>query len=90
MWIDNQFLAWTADGRFDYGYLETVRPAWIEIQDFRIENSNAQESPMGEKEGSTQKLLEYFGFWGAGVRPHPKNRKQPFSAPKKRFCLTIG
>ncbi len=38
MWIDNQFLAWTADGRFDYGYLETVRPAWIEIKDFQIES----------------------------------------------------
>ena len=38
IWIDNQFLAWTADGRFDYGYLETVRPAWIEIKDFQIES----------------------------------------------------
>jgi hypothetical protein len=38
MWIDNQFLATTADGRFDYGYLETVSPAWIEIKDFRIES----------------------------------------------------
>jgi hypothetical protein len=37
MWIDNQFLAWTSNGRFDYGYLETARPAWIEIRDFRLE-----------------------------------------------------
>jgi hypothetical protein len=37
IWIDNQFLAWTANGRFDYGSLENALPAWIEIKDFRLE-----------------------------------------------------
>ena len=51
MWIDNQFLAWTADGRFDYGYLETVSPAWIEIQDFRIESLEGAEILPARKTG---------------------------------------
>ena len=37
IWIDNQFLAWSSDGRFDYGDLETVLPAWVEIKEFQME-----------------------------------------------------
>jgi hypothetical protein len=37
LWIDNQFLAWSSNGRFDYGSLETACPAWIEIKDFHLE-----------------------------------------------------
>jgi hypothetical protein len=37
LWIDNQFFAWAPNGRINYGNLETVRPAWIEIKDFNLE-----------------------------------------------------
>ena len=37
VWVDNQFLAWSPDGRFEYGNLGTVLPAWIEIKELQLE-----------------------------------------------------
>jgi len=32
LWIDNQYAAWTADGRVRLGSLENHEPAWIELK----------------------------------------------------------
>jgi len=37
LWVDNQFFAWSPNGRFDYGNLETVLPVWVEIKEFHLE-----------------------------------------------------
>jgi hypothetical protein len=37
IWIDNQFLAWTPNGRLGYGNLETPQPCWVEIKDLHLE-----------------------------------------------------
>jgi hypothetical protein len=39
IWIDNQYMAWTPNGRLGYGNLETLHPAWIEIKDFHLERA---------------------------------------------------
>ncbi len=37
IWIDNQYAAWTGDGRIGMGTLQNPEPAWIEIRDLRME-----------------------------------------------------
>jgi hypothetical protein len=37
LWIDNQFAAWTPEGRLGYGVLENA-PAWMEIKGLKIEH----------------------------------------------------
>jgi hypothetical protein len=37
LWVDNQFLAWSPNGRFEYGNLGTELPAWIEIKELQLE-----------------------------------------------------
>jgi hypothetical protein len=32
VWIDNQYAAYTPDGRVAYGKLKTVQPAWLEVE----------------------------------------------------------
>ena len=39
IWIDNQYLAWTPNGHLGYGNLETLHPAWVEIEDFHLERA---------------------------------------------------
>jgi hypothetical protein len=39
LWIDNQYAAWTPDGRLRYGFLPNPQPAWLEIVDLTIEQS---------------------------------------------------
>lgn len=36
IWIDNQYLAFDPQGRFASGYLNTTRPAWVEIDQLEI------------------------------------------------------
>ncbi|HMD88810.1 MAG TPA: hypothetical protein VKF38_06580, partial [Anaerolineaceae bacterium] len=38
LWIDNQFAAFPPDGRLRFGTLENPAPAWLEIQDIKIES----------------------------------------------------
>jgi hypothetical protein len=37
LWIDNQYAAFTPDGRLGYGFLSNSQPAWIEVSDLAIE-----------------------------------------------------
>lgn len=37
LWIDNQYAAWTPDGRLRYGFLANHQPAWLEIADFSLD-----------------------------------------------------
>ncbi len=37
IWIDNQYAAWTLDGKIGMGTLQNPEPAWIEIRDFCVE-----------------------------------------------------
>ncbi len=39
IWIDNQYLAWTPNGHLGYGNLEALKPAWVEIEDFRLDRA---------------------------------------------------
>ncbi len=36
IWIDNQYAAFTPDGRIGFGILENPEPAWLEIKDVNI------------------------------------------------------
>jgi hypothetical protein len=36
IWIDNQFAAFTPEGRIGFGVLENPEPAWLEIKDINI------------------------------------------------------
>src|SRR5574340_1766336 len=36
IWIDNQYAAFTPEGRLGYGTLENLTPAWLEIRDLEI------------------------------------------------------
>ncbi len=38
LWIDNQYAAWTPEGRLKYGTL-AAEPQWIEVKDLEIEDS---------------------------------------------------
>jgi hypothetical protein len=38
LWVDNQFAAFSPDGRIRFGTLENPEAAWIEIQDLRVES----------------------------------------------------
>ena len=37
IWIDNQFAAFTPEGKIGFGVLENPEPAWLEIKDLNIE-----------------------------------------------------
>ena len=37
IWIDNQYAAFTPEGKFGFGVLENPEPAWLEIKDLNIE-----------------------------------------------------
>ena len=39
IWIDNQFLSFTPDGRLGYGRLACNKPAWLEIKDLEVVRS---------------------------------------------------
>jgi hypothetical protein len=36
IWIDNQFAAFTPEGRIGFGVLENPEPAWLEIKDIEL------------------------------------------------------
>lgn len=36
IWIDNQYAAFTPDGKIGFGVLENPKPAWLEIEDLKI------------------------------------------------------
>ena len=38
IWIDNQYAAFTPEGRIGFGVLENPEPAWLEIKDLEIKN----------------------------------------------------
>jgi len=38
LWIDNQYAAWTPDGRLRYGFLANPQPAYLEIDDIAIKD----------------------------------------------------
>ena len=37
IWIDNQYAAFTPEGKIGFGVLENSEPAWLEIKDLKIE-----------------------------------------------------
>lgn len=36
IWIDNQFAAFTPEGKIGFGVLENPEPAWLEIKDLEV------------------------------------------------------
>ena len=36
IWIDNQFAAFTPEGKIGFGVLENPEPAWLEIEDINV------------------------------------------------------
>ena len=36
IWIDNQYAAFTPEGKIGFGVLENPEPAWLEIKDIEI------------------------------------------------------
>jgi hypothetical protein len=36
IWIDNQYAAFTPEGKIGFGVLENPEPAWLEIKDLEI------------------------------------------------------
>jgi len=41
IWIDNQFAAFRPDGRWKFGTLENFTPAWMEVEDLRLNEIGA-------------------------------------------------
>ncbi len=39
IWIDNQYAAFSPDGKFGFGVLENPEPAWLEIKEINIHES---------------------------------------------------
>jgi hypothetical protein len=37
IWIDNQYAAFTPEGRVGFGVLENPEPAWLEVKDIAVE-----------------------------------------------------
>jgi hypothetical protein len=37
IWIDNQFAAFTPEGKVGFGVLENTEPSWLEIKDINVE-----------------------------------------------------
>jgi hypothetical protein len=37
IWIDNQFAAFTPEGKIGFGVLATPDPAWLEVKDINLE-----------------------------------------------------
>lgn len=42
IWIDNQFAAFTPEGRIGFGVLENPEPAWLELKDIVINEEDSQ------------------------------------------------
>jgi hypothetical protein len=38
LWIDNQYAAFPPDGRLHFGTLQNLQPAWLEVEDIKIES----------------------------------------------------
>jgi hypothetical protein len=38
IWIDNQYAAFTPEGRIGFGVLENPEPAWLEVKDIVIKS----------------------------------------------------
>ena len=38
IWIDNQYAAFTPEGKIGFGVLENPEPAWLEVKDVEIQN----------------------------------------------------
>jgi hypothetical protein len=36
IWIDNQYAAFTLEGKIGFGVLENPEPAWLEIKDVEV------------------------------------------------------
>jgi len=36
IWIDNQYAAFTPDGKIGFGVLENPEPAWLEVKDIEV------------------------------------------------------
>jgi hypothetical protein len=36
IWIDNQYAAFTPEGKIGFGVLENAEPAWLEIKDLDL------------------------------------------------------
>jgi hypothetical protein len=37
IWIDNQYAAFTPEGKIGFGVLENPEPAWLEVRDIEID-----------------------------------------------------
>jgi len=48
IWIDNQYAAFTPEGKIGFGVLENPEPAWLEIKDIDVRSgaSNGQSKPL--------------------------------------------
>lgn len=42
IWIDNQYAAFTPEGRIGFGVLENPEPAWLEIKDLELEQNRPE------------------------------------------------
>lgn len=38
IWIDNQYAAFTPEGKIGFGVLENPEPVWLEVEDIEIQN----------------------------------------------------
>lgn len=36
IWVDNQYAAFTPEGKIGFGILENAKPAWLEIEDIEL------------------------------------------------------
>ena len=46
IWIDNQYAAFTPEGKIGFGVLENPEPAWLEITDIEMAASSARSTPL--------------------------------------------
>jgi hypothetical protein len=44
IWVDNQYAAWTPEGRLGWGLLENSAPAWVEIRALNLIRSGSTRS----------------------------------------------
>ena len=45
IWIDNQYAAFTPEGKIGFGVLENPEPAWLEIKDIEMAANSARSNP---------------------------------------------
>ena len=51
IWIDNQYAAFTPEGKIGFGVLENPEPAWLEIKELELEQDGPETRKIRPQQG---------------------------------------